>query len=85
MNEYTVREVTPEEQQQFLADFNAFLDEKGFAFEPIPTFQRKDIQSPWEIRVSVILQKKEKVAGQESEPQAESVEPVQEAQAEPAA
>lgn len=55
---YKLSEVTSEEQEAFMKDFEAFLNERSLYFEPVPEWTRKDLQSPWTIRCSIFLQKK---------------------------
>lgn len=55
---YNLSETTQEERNTFMQELNNLLDKNSFYFEPIPQYERKDLFSPWELKVSFLLNKK---------------------------
>lgn len=58
---YKLSEPTVEEKEAFMLKFNQFLNENSMYFEPIPQYQRDDLQSPWKLTCGIFLQKKTEV------------------------
>ncbi len=55
---YKLVEATEEEKTDFMKKFNDLLNETSIYFEPVPQFSRESLQSPWEVKCQIFLQKK---------------------------
>lgn len=58
---YKLSMPTETEQQDFMKEFAELLDKHSMYYEPVPQFERVDLQSPWQIKIAVFLQKKTEV------------------------
>lgn len=65
---YSLSDLSKEEQESFMKDFNEVLNNHSVYFEPIPQYTRKDNNSPWDITCSILLQKKILIKEEPSEP-----------------
>ena len=55
---YKLSETTPEEQKAFMDEFQSLLDKHSLYFEPVPQYVRDSLQSPWQLKCQIFLQKK---------------------------
>ncbi len=58
---YKLADVSEEEKNAFMKDFDALLKKHSVYFEPIPQIRRENLQTPWKIVTEVLLQKKVEV------------------------
>lgn len=55
---YSLKDLTKEERDAFLKDFQSILEKHSVYFEPIPKMARKDLHSPWQIVCDISILKK---------------------------
>lgn len=65
---YDLSDLSKEEQDSFMKDFGALLDKHSLYYEPVPQFVRETMESPWEIRTQIFLQKKTLRKSEKKEP-----------------
>lgn len=58
---YDLSVPTEDEQKNFMKEFSDLCDKHSMYFEPVPQYQRKDLESPWVTGCTIFLQKKTEI------------------------
>lgn len=64
--QYTLSDVTVEEKESFMKEFQELLIKHSVYFEPVPQYARDSLESPWKIVCQIMLQKKTELVPKDS-------------------
>lgn len=58
---YSLSEVSKEQSDSFMKEFQELLNKHSLYYEPVPQFTRDSLTSPWKIQCQILLQKKTEI------------------------